>query len=99
MKNREQIITDMCYTMRHDYGLEKDLGNGFISELSAGMTQTEREALWRQMAQVFDNNIAPVLENYTKLVTGEAVCLPISQDHARAMLRVADFYLKQSKTD
>ncbi len=99
MKNREQIITDMCYTMRHDYGLEKDLGNGFISELSAGMTQTEREALWRQMAQVFDNNIAPVLENYTKLVTGEAVCLPISQDHARAMLRVADFYLKQPKTD
>jgi hypothetical protein len=48
--------------MRHDYGLEKDLGNGFITELSAGMTQPEREALWRQMAQIFDNDIAPYME-------------------------------------
>jgi hypothetical protein len=62
MKTREQIITSMCYTMRHDYGLEKDLGNGFITELSAGMTQPEREALWRQMAQIFDNDIAPYME-------------------------------------
>ena len=35
---RDLIITNMCYTYRHDYGLEKDIGNGFISELSAGMT-------------------------------------------------------------
>ncbi len=50
MKTREQIITSMCFTFRHDYGLEKDLGNGFVSELSAGMTKQEREALWNQMA-------------------------------------------------
>lgn len=62
MKTREEIITSMCYTYRHDYGLEKDLGNGFISELSAGMTQLERELLWRQMAQIFDNDIAPHME-------------------------------------
>ena len=59
---RDLIITNMCYTYRHDYGLEKDIGNGFISELSAGMTQPEREALWNQMAQVFDNDIAPHME-------------------------------------
>ena len=59
---RKGIITSMCYTYRHDYGLEKDIGNGFISELSAGMTKEEREALWRQMAQIFDNDIAPVME-------------------------------------
>ena len=62
MKTREEIITSMCYTMRHDYGLEKDIGNGFISELSSGMTQVEREALYRQMAQIFDNDILPYME-------------------------------------
>jgi len=61
-KTREQIITSMCYTMRHDYGLEKDIGNGFISALSSGMTKDEREALWREMAQIFDNDIAPYME-------------------------------------
>jgi hypothetical protein len=62
VKTREQIITSMCYTMRHDYGLERDLGNGFIAELSAGMTDGERAVLWRQMAQIFDNDIAPYME-------------------------------------
>ena len=62
MKTREQIINSMCFTFRHDYGLEKDLGNGFMSELSAGMTKQEREALWNQMAQIFDNDIAPYME-------------------------------------
>ncbi len=62
MRTREQIITSMCYTFRHDYGLEKDIGNGFISELTAGMTKDEREALWNQMAQIYDNDIAPYME-------------------------------------
>lgn len=62
MKTREEIITSMCYTMRHDYGIEKDLGNGFISELSSGMTVVERALLWNQMAQIFDNDIAPHME-------------------------------------
>jgi hypothetical protein len=62
MKTREQIITSMCYTMRHDYGLTRDLGNGFITELAAGMSDEERAALWRQMAQIFDNDIAPYME-------------------------------------
>lgn len=61
-KTREQIITSMCYTMRHDFGLEKDVGNGFFLELSSGMTQEERQSLWRQMAQIFDNDIAPYME-------------------------------------
>lgn len=58
-KTREQIITDMCYTWRHDYGLTKHPDDRpFVS----GMLQTERESLWRQMAQVFDNNIQPYME-------------------------------------
>lgn len=62
MKTREEIITSMCYTIRHDYGLDKDIGNGFIAELSAGMTEQERKMLWNQMAQIFDNDIAPYME-------------------------------------
>lgn len=59
MKNREQIITDMCYTVRHDYGLRKPEGDKFSDVISSGMTDEERTALWKQMAQIFDNDIAP----------------------------------------
>lgn len=49
----------MCYTYRHDYGLTRsDDDPSWV----AGMTQTEREGLWRTMAQIFDNNIAPYME-------------------------------------
>ena len=58
MSKREEIITAMCYTWRHDYGIEK----GTWDLISSGMTKLEKEALWNQMAQVFDNDIAPVME-------------------------------------
>jgi len=58
MRNREQIITGMCYTYRHDYGLNKDASD----VLSSGMSDDERELLWNQMAQIFDNNIAPYMK-------------------------------------
>jgi hypothetical protein len=59
MKTREEIITSMCYTMRHDYGLSKSQQ---AFPFPSGMTKDEREALWRQMAQLFDNDIAPYME-------------------------------------
>lgn len=70
MKTREQIITDMCYTWRHDYGIKKpepkhNEAEGIfdiVGVLEAGMTQSEREALWNSMAQIFDNNIAPYMK-------------------------------------
>jgi hypothetical protein len=55
---REQIITSMCYTWRHDYGLAKDPD----SVISSGMSDDERKALWNSMAQIFDNDIAPNME-------------------------------------
>ena len=55
--NREQIITSMCYTWRHDYGLEKKTGI-----LSSGTTKEERDHLWSLMSQIFDNDIAPNME-------------------------------------
>jgi hypothetical protein len=42
--------------MRHDYGLDKHPDD---ASFVAGMTGTERNALWKQMAQIFDNDIAP----------------------------------------
>jgi len=56
MKTRDEIITSMCYTSRHDYGLEPD-----DSPISSGMTKSEREVLWRHMAQLFDNDISPYM--------------------------------------
>ena len=59
MKSSEEIITDMCYTYRHDYGLDKDSND---PPWLSGMTPKERKGLYNTMAQIFDNNIAPVME-------------------------------------
>jgi len=54
MKTREEIITSMCYTWRHDYGLVKypDPGGYIFPGVTSGMTDEERKALWNQMAQI-----------------------------------------------
>jgi hypothetical protein len=59
MKSREEIITDMCYTYRHDYGLNKDPND---PSWIAGMTEAERKGLWQTMAQIYDNTIAPNMD-------------------------------------
>ena len=59
MKSKEQIITDMCYTYRQDYGLDKDSNDP--SWLS-GMTPDERKGLYNTMAQIYDNNIKPIMD-------------------------------------
>lgn len=61
MKTREEIITDMCFTWRHDYGLEISEDDRMYT-LTSGMTKREREALYNTMAQIFDNDIAPYME-------------------------------------
>jgi len=63
MKTRQEIINSMCYTFRHDYGLIKEADpGGYTFPGIAGMTLIEREHLWQQMAQLFDNDIAPYME-------------------------------------
>lgn len=59
-KTKEQIITDMCYTWRHDYGLKKyaDPG-GYSFPFTSGMTDEERQQLYNSMKQVFENAIEP----------------------------------------
>jgi hypothetical protein len=63
MKTRDAIIASMCYTWRHDYGLVKEADpGGYAFPGTAGMTREEQQHLWSQMAQLFDNDIAPYME-------------------------------------
>jgi hypothetical protein len=59
MKTREEIITSMCYTWRHDYGLNKP---DDAPPWAAGLTKEERKFIHQQMTQIFDNDIAPYME-------------------------------------
>lgn len=59
MTTREEIIENMCMTWRHDYNLVVDRHD---HPFSAGMTEDERSFLRHQMAQIFDNDIAPYMK-------------------------------------
>ena len=61
MRTREQIITSMCYTYRHDYGLTITEDDRMYT-LNSGVTEQERKAIWNNMAQIFDNDIAPYMD-------------------------------------
>lgn len=62
MKTREEIILSMCFTYRHDYGLIKST---HAHPFEAGVTEDEQKFIWKQMAQIFDNDIAPYM-NFKK---------------------------------
>ena len=94
MKNREEIINSMCYTWRHDFGLDKDPDDDSIA---AGMTAIERVLLWNAMAQIFDNDISPLLNEANDIQNGIRIVLPKTQEQAEAMLAVAEFYLDSNK--
>ena len=59
MKTREEIITSMCMTYRHDFGLDKHPDD---AAWVSGMTGSQRKALWNDMAQIFDNDILPHMQ-------------------------------------
>jgi hypothetical protein len=58
MKTREDIITSMCYTYNHAYGLLVDNDSGPIDR-AQGFTKQQQQQLWNSMAQLYDNDIAP----------------------------------------
>ena len=61
MKTREDVITSMCLTYNHAYFLPtKDNDNTDL--FNCALTQSEKDFLWRQMAQLFDNDIEPFME-------------------------------------
>lgn len=90
---REQIINNMCMTFRHDYGLEISEDDRMYT-LMSGMTKLERESLYQSMAQIFDNDIAPILENAMKYEAGTHCPIPKNIEQAKGMLLIAENYLK-----
>lgn len=50
----------MCRTFRHDYGLRISEDDRMYT-LMPGMTESEAQALYRDMAQIFDNDIYPYM--------------------------------------
>lgn len=67
--DRRRIVTSMCYTTRHDYGLER-LGpresNGVVDPV--GMNRQQQEALYKQMDQLYDHHIHPLMRMLTEIL-------------------------------
>jgi hypothetical protein len=61
---------DMCYTMRHDYGLNLHPDDSFIG---SGMAEDERRALYRQMSQLYDHHIQPLVDKIEELENGTSI--------------------------
>lgn len=58
-RTREGVITNMCYTYDHAFGVDRDPNGADVITNMMGYTKSERKALWDQMAQIYDNDIAP----------------------------------------
>lgn len=95
MKTREEIINNMCMTFRHDYGLRISEDDRMYS-LNSGMTEREAQALYNDMAQIFDNDIAPLLDSAMKYEAGTHIPMPVNVDQAKGMILVAENYLKHN---
>lgn len=94
--NREKIINDMCMTFRHDYGLVISEDDRMYT-LMSGMTERERAALFNDMAQIYDNVIAPLLENAQKYENGTHLPIPKNMDQAKGMVLLGQRYLDDNK--
>lgn len=55
---RSEIVYNMCLTMRHDYGAPTRCPDTMPV---GGMTEAEKQCLWRDMEQVFEHCVEPVL--------------------------------------
>lgn len=62
MKTRDEIIYSMCLTYRHDYGIDLDTVSMQTPGTVVGMTKEYKKHIWKIMAMIFDNDIAPYME-------------------------------------
>ena len=85
----------MCMTFRHDYGLRISEDDRMYT-LMSGMTEREAQELFNTMAQIFDNDIAPLIENAMKYEAGTHIPMPANAEYARGMILVAENYLKHN---
>ena len=90
---REEIINSMCLTFRHDYGLRISEDDRMYT-LMSGMTEGEAQALFNDMAQVFDHNIAPLVDSAMKYEAGTHCPIPQNLEQAKGMILIAENYLR-----
>jgi hypothetical protein len=55
----KNTINRMCYTHRHDYGLDKLPDDHFTS----GLTHGERLVIYHEMAQLYDQHFLPLIND------------------------------------
>lgn len=60
---KQKLIMDMCFTYRHDFGLNKSPDD---PSWIPGMTNDERSMLVNRMTQIVNNNIIPLLQKNTE---------------------------------
>lgn len=60
MTTTNKTVESMCGTMRHDFGLNKPTGEDSAAQLASGMTDQSRDALRRNMAQIYEHHIRPL---------------------------------------
>lgn len=71
MDSKHKIVTDMCFTMRHDYGLDRCEDEGSVAFSMCGMTDSDRLALYRQMEQLYDHHIQPLVDELKEVRDGK----------------------------
>lgn len=64
--DRHKIVTSMCYTTRHDYGLVVDTDDP--THFGTAMNRQQQEALYRQMDQLYDHHIDPLVKMLTEIL-------------------------------
>jgi hypothetical protein len=92
MKNKVEVINEMCLTYRHDYGLRKEPTD---PPWTAGMYEQDAKMLYKTMEQIYNNNIEPLISDAKALADGTSVVVPRDKEHAEALVRMGMFYLEQ----
>lgn len=66
---RHGIVTSMCFTTRHDYGLDViETDDTSLAISMSGMNRQQQEALYRQMDQLYDHHISPLVRTLTEIL-------------------------------
>ena len=91
MKTKEEIIHDMCFSYRHDYGLRKEVSD---PNWTSGMTEQDAKMLYKTMESIYTNDIEPLIDELNDLREGRRVQVPQSKEHAALMYKLAQMYFE-----
>jgi hypothetical protein len=58
---KESIIGSMCMTYDHRYGMSTYINGADEALDKFNLSRIEREGIYRQMKQIFENDIEPIL--------------------------------------